>query len=70
MVNVPLVTPVTMPVVAPTVAIPGVVESQVPPAVASARVIVCPEQTLVGPEIALNGFTVIVAIDLQPEPMV
>ena len=59
MVTVPALTPVTMPVEAPTVAVPVAVLLHVPPPVASVSVILDPAHTLVGPEIATGKeFTV------------
>ena len=66
MVDVPAVTPVTIPLVEPTVALAFEL-LQVPPLVASARVVVRPAQTLVVPVIAAgNGLTSILVVDIQP----
>lgn len=64
MVAVPVAIPLTVPVVL-TEAIAALLLLQVPPAVASASVIVAPVQTEVAPVIAAtagNGFTVTVAV--------
>jgi len=67
MTEVPPDTPVTTPVPATTVAIAGVALLHVPPAVASANVLVKPMHTVVVPVItAGNGLTVTVAVLKQP----
>jgi len=61
MVAVPAETPVTMPVAEPTVATEGVLDVQVPPGVASARVVVPVTQTVKVPvmgAVVAPGFTV------------
>ena len=52
------VTPVTIPKEGSTVAASVLLLVQVPPVMASDKVIVRPEQTVVGPVIAAVGFTV------------
>ena len=64
---VPADTPVTIPVADPTLPMPGYPELQVPPVVASLRLMVSPTQTFVGPVmVAGNGLTVTVLITVQP----
>jgi hypothetical protein len=63
--------PVTTPVVNPTEAIVGLLLSQVPPVVASVKCVVSPEHTFKVPVIAAGaGFTVTIAVELQPVPIV
>ena len=67
MVVVPANTPVTTPVPATTVAIVVPPLLQVPPVVASLRVVVAPLQTWVVPEMVTgNGLTVTVSEDEHP----
>ena len=67
MVELPAVTPATVPEV-PTVAF-ALLLLQVPLPVASLRVVAEPAHTLIVPVIAAgNGFTVTVAVTLQPGP--
>ncbi len=66
MVVVPAATPVTIPVPEPMVATPVAELTQLPPAVAFVRVIVCPAQTLEAPTIADSGLTVSVDTAKQP----
>ena len=62
----PAVTPVTMPVDEPTVALP-LLASQVPPGVMSFSVVVCPTQTVLMPVIAAgSGLTVTTNVLRQP----
>ncbi len=66
-VTVPGVTPVTMPLEAPTVATDGVPELHVQPGVVVDNVVGWPTQATDGPVIAAgNGFTVTVAVRPQP----
>jgi hypothetical protein len=66
MVAVPAATPETMPVPEATVAIPAEPGAlQVPPEVASVKVIVWPMQTAVGPEIADKALTLTAIVALQ-----
>ena len=58
--------PVTIPVVEPIVAAAVLLLLQVPPVVASLNVIVDPAQTLLEPEIADIGLTVIACIAVHP----
>lgn len=58
--------PVTIPEDEPTVTMPVRLPPQMPPVAASVKLIVCPEQTLVGPDITESALTVIVLVDLQP----
>ena len=73
MIDVPAATPVTVPV-APTVAVPGDTELQVPPATASLRFVVVAGHTTRPPVIvpALgNGLTVTIALAAAiPQPLV
>ncbi len=65
-VTAPAVTPFTMPVVEPTVALP-LLALQLPPGVALVKVIEEPSQTAEGPVIAAgNGLTVIVEYLAHP----
>src|SRR5438552_391935 len=67
MVATPAATPVTMPVEAPTVAVPVALLLQVPPLMASVRVMVAPVHTVEEPEIADGAdTTVTVILVLQP----
>jgi hypothetical protein len=62
--TVPAVTPVTIPVPDPTVAIPLLLLLQVPPVVASLSVIWEPAITVLLPEIAPGvGFTVTIVVE-------
>lgn len=63
---VPELTPVTIPVDEPTVAIPVLLLLHMPPVAASDKVVVVPIQALVFPEIGSVGLTVTIAIALQP----
>lgn len=67
MIAVPGMPPVTMPVVAATVAIPGLAELHDPPVVPSLRVSVEPEQTAPGPVIAA-GFVLTVIGNVVAHP--
>lgn len=68
-VAVPVVTPVIVPVVAPAVAVVVLLLVQLPPVVASLSVDVAPMHTTAVPVIAAgNGFTVTVAVFVQPVP--
>jgi hypothetical protein len=62
----PVLTPVTTPDVL-MVAIPGVTELQVPPAVASVSVIVEPTQTVPGPDIDAGADGTVVTVSLRVE---
>jgi hypothetical protein len=71
MLAVPGLTPVTRPVVIPTVAIPVLPLLHVPPVVALLSVVVCPTQTTGLPElVASAAFTVSTAVRVQPVPAV
>ena len=63
----PVATPVTIPVRAPTLAVPGALLLQTPPPTGSVRVIVFPVQTTEGPDIT-DGVdrTVTVVVLIQP----
>jgi hypothetical protein len=66
-VAVPVDTPLTIPVVSPTVAIAVLPLLQVPPPVPSASVVVAPVHTVVMPVIpAGDGYTVIAIAIVQP----
>lgn len=68
MVVVPATTPVTIPVVAPTVAIPVLLLVQLPPGVASVRVVVEPAQVIGIPAIATGlGFMVTVLVPVETQ---
>jgi hypothetical protein len=68
MVAVPADIPVTTPVVAPMVAIAGLLLLQVAPTVVVLNVVVLPTHTLVVPVIGPgNGLTVTVAVVMQPD---
>ena len=62
----PEATPVTMPEVEPTVAIPVLLLLHVPPVVPSPNVVVAPTHAEVLPVIASNGVTVTIIEALQP----
>ena len=64
----PTATPVTMPVAAVTVAMPGFPLVHVPPDTALPSVVVPPKHTVVLPVIAETGLTVNIAEALQPPP--
>jgi hypothetical protein len=67
---VPAVTPETIPDIAPTVATDVVPLLHTPPEVASDKLVVAPEHTLLAPEIAAgNGFTVTIVVAVQPLPL-
>ena len=67
MVTVPAVTPVTIPVLAPTDAVPVLLLLHVPPVVAELSVVTAPVHTVDAPDIAAgNGLTVTTAITRQP----
>lgn len=67
MVAVPGATPVTTPVVKSTVAVPVALLTQVPPADASASVVVRPTHTVVVPVISAgSGLTVTTSVLKQP----
>lgn len=67
MIAVPADTPVTIPEINPTVAIPVAPELQVPPVIASLNVVVVPIQIFVEPLIITgDGLTVIVVVIIQP----
>lgn len=71
MVAIPAVTPVTIPVDDPTVAIPGALLVHVPPVTPSLSVVARPMHTCVTPVIAVGTvFTVTVAVALQPAAIV
>ena len=70
MVDVPPATPVTTPVPTPMVATPVVPLFHVPPPAASASVVVLPWHTLSVPVIADIGFTVTIALVVQPAGVV
>ena len=62
----PIVTPVTIPVTEPIVALPLLLV-QVPPAVASVNAVVKPKHTVKVPDMAEGkGFTVTTAVMIQP----
>lgn len=68
---VPMATPVTTPVEMPTVALDGVLLTQVPPVVLLESVTVCPTQTTLSPRLAgIAGFTVIVWTRAHPAAFV
>ncbi len=72
MVAEPAATPVTTPVVLFTVAMAVFELLQLPPVVASVRVVVLPTQTLVVPPIAAtvgNAFTVTEVVDVFVQPL-
>ena len=67
MIGLPADTPVTTPVVEPTVANPVLLLLQVPPPVISLNIVVEPVQTLAVPVMAAgNGLTVMIAVVIQP----
>jgi hypothetical protein len=69
-VTVPGLTPVTIPVVGPTVAIVTAVLLHIPPGVGLVSGVVAPTQTEPAPEIAAgNGLTVMDLVTKQPPPM-
>lgn len=69
MVTVPAATPVTIPLVEPTVAVSKSLLLQVPPPVASVSVLVDPTQTFIVPVIvAGSGLTVTVTAELALQP--
>lgn len=71
MVAVPGLTPVTMPVEAPTEATSGLLLLHVPPEVGSVRVVVRPTHNIDVPLIgAGNGFTVMTAMAKHPDDVV
>ena len=67
MVTVPADTPVTIPLPVPIVATVVALLVQLPPPVASVKVVVRPEQTFMVPEtVDGNGLTVKVEVAIQP----
>ncbi len=69
MVAAPSLTPVTIPVVDPTVATAVLLLLHVPPGVASAKAALVPTQTTLAPDIGCMALTVTTTLVLQPPPV-
>lgn len=70
MIAVPALTPLTMPVPEPTVAIAVLLLLHAPPVIVSLSVVVAPTHAVADPVIVGgNAFTVTAFIALQPEPI-